>query len=195
MASQQLPSLTRGFRSRRSLGALVIGSMAGALIAVTTIPDGDGGEEQVEDTIVAAPETTTEPVVEEVVLETTVPEPEPFDHGDCPPDARACVDLDGERAWLQEKGEVTYDAVPIGQGGPGYETPRDTFHVSRKVEFDVSLAFDNAPMPFSVYFTNQGHAFHEGDPEGDSHGCVRLPEGVAEHFYNELEVYDKIVIY
>ena len=46
-----------------------------------------------------------------------------------------------------------------------------------------------------MYFTNQGHAFHEGDPEGDSHGCVRLPEGVAEHFYNELEVYDTIVIF
>ena len=155
MASQQLPSLTRGLRTRRFLSALVVGSMAGVLIAATTIPDGDGGEEPVEDIIVAAPESTTkaaaQPAREEVVIETTIPEPETFDPGECPPEARVCVDLDGERAWLQEKGEVTYDPVPIGQGGPGYETPRDTFHVSRKVEFDVSLAFDNSPCLFGVF--------------------------------------------
>lgn len=138
MASQQLPSLTRGLRTRRSLSALVVGSMAGVLIAATTIPDGDGGEEPVEDIIVAAPESTpeviTEPARDEVVVATTVPELETFDPGECPPEARACVDLDGERAWLQENGEVTYDPVPIGQGGPGSETPRDTFHVSCKGE-------------------------------------------------------------
>jgi hypothetical protein len=124
------------------------------------------------------------------------PEPEPpFDFGECPPTARACVDLDGERAWLQQDGEVTYDAVPIGQGGPGYETPQGTFHVTRKVEYDVSYAFDMAPMPFSVYFTNVGHAFHEGDPEGESHGCVRLGPGHAEHYFGELQIGDAVHIY
>lgn len=121
--------------------------------------------------------------------------PEPFDYGECPPVARACVDLAGERAWLQENGEVTYGAVPIGQGGPGYETPRASFHVSRKVIDDVSYVFDMAPMPYAVYFTDVGHAFHEGDPEGDSHGCVRLAPGDAEVYFNTLQVGDLIHIY
>lgn len=104
------------------------------------------------------PEPTPEPVPEVI-------EPAPFDYGECPPAARACVDLDGERAWLQENGEVTYGAVPIGQGGPGYETPQSEFHVTRKVKDEVSYIYDMEPMPYAVYFTNSGHAFHEGGPE------------------------------
>ena len=136
----------------------------------------------------AAPEPSPEPVPEII-------EPEPFDYGECPPAARACVDLDGERAWLQENGEVTYGAVPIGQGGPGYETPRSEFHVTRKVKDEVSYIYDMEPMPYAVYFTNSGHAFHEGDPNGDSHGCVRLPPGDAEVFFDSLDVYDLVHIY
>lgn len=138
----------------------------------------------------------TPPEVPAAAAEVTeVIESEPFDYGDCPPAARACVDLDGERAWLQRDGEVTYGAVPIGQGGPGYDTPRASFHVSRKVVDDVSYVFDMAPMPYAVYFTDVGHAFHEGDPEGESHGCVRLAPGDAEIYFNELQVGDLIHIY
>lgn len=156
----------------------------GVMAAVTLMP-----AEEKAPTELAAPS----PVQEEVVVEEVVAEP--FDYGECPPAARACVDLAGERAWLQENGEVTYGAVPIGQGGPGYETPRSSFHVSRKVVHDVSYAFDMAPMPYAVYFTSVGHAFHEGDPEGDSHGCVRLAPGDAEVYFNQLQVGDLIHIY
>lgn len=172
-----------------TVGAVAATVAAGAVAAATLLP----GEESAAP---AAPAEPVEPVVQsEVPVVEEVVEPEPFDYGECPPAARACVDLDGERAWLQRDGEVTHDAVPIGQGGPGYETPRDSFHVTRKVEYDVSYIFDMAPMPYSVYFTNSGHAFHEGDPDGDSHGCVRLPPGDAEVYFNELQVGDLIHIY
>lgn len=168
-----------------TVGAAAATVVAGTVAAATMLPGDDpvpGPEEPVPMGAVGEP-------VEEPV------EPEPFDYGDCPPAARACVDLDGERAWLQENGEVTYGAVPIGQGGPGYATPRASFHVSRKVDYDVSYVFDMAPMPYAVYFTAVGHAFHEGDPEGDSHGCVRLAPGDAEIYFNELQVGDLIHIY
>lgn len=159
---------------------------------------GHGEEHLVEPAVDEAPVIEDAAAAPEPAPEVRAPEavvPEPFDYGECPPVARACVDLDGERAWLQEDGEVTYGAVDIGQGGPGYETPRSEFHVTRKVEYDVSYAFDMAPMPYSVYFTNVGHAFHEGDPNGDSHGCVRLAPGDAEVFYDALQVYDLVHIY
>lgn len=124
------------------------------------------------------------------------PEPEPpFDYGTCPPAARACVDLDGQRAWLQWEGELSYGAVPIGQGGPGYATPRGTFHVTRKVIDEVSWQFNNSPMPYAVYFTNNGHAFHEGDPAGDSHGCVRLNHEDAVTYFDQLQIGDMVHIY
>lgn len=165
--------------------------MAGVLIAATTIPDGDGGEEPVEDIIVAAPESTTkaaaQPAREEVVIETTIPEPETFDPGECPPEARVCVDLDGERAWLQEKVRspmILCRLVRVARDMKPHVIP-SMFPARSNLMSPLPLTI---PHAFSVYFTNQGHAFHEGDPEGDSHGCVRLPEGVAEHFYNELVV-------
>ena len=189
-----------------TMGTITVGAVAGVIFAATVVADDQPVAQPdvtvVDSTATAAAEVVpvadepTEPVIPEP--ESTAPEiiePEPFDYGECPPQARACVDLDGGRSWLQDNGQVTYGAVPIGQGGPGYETPRAGFHVSRKVIDDVSYVFDMAPMPFAVYFTNVGHAFHEGDPAGDSHGCVRLAPGDAEVYFHTLQAGDLIHIY
>jgi lipoprotein-anchoring transpeptidase ErfK/SrfK len=44
--------------------------------------------------------------------------------------------------------------------------------------------FDPAKMPYCMHF-NGGYAMHEGyvPPFAASHGCIRLPKGMAEHFY------------
>lgn len=198
MLSTRLGTLT--------MGTITLGAVAGVIFAATVVADDQPVAQPdatvVDSTAAAAAEVVpvadepAEPVITEP--EITAPEiiePEPFDYGECPPQARACVDLDGGRSWLQDNGQVTYGAVPIGQGGPGYETPRAGFHVSRKVIDDVSYVFDMAPMPFAVYFTNVGHAFHEGDPAGDSHGCVRLAPGDAEVYFHTLQAGDLIHIY
>ena len=198
MLSTRLGTLT--------MGTITLGAVAGVVFAATVVAD-DQPVAQPDATAVTSTTTATAEVLtvadEPVEPEITEPEikapeiiePEPFDYGECPPQARACVDLDGGRSWLQDNGQVTYGAVPIGQGGPGYETPRAGFHVSRKVIDDVSYIFDLAPMPFAVYFTSVGHAFHEGDPAGDSHGCVRLAPGDAEVYFHTLQVGDLIHIY
>src|SRR5699024_3574052 len=72
---------------------------------------------------------------------------------------------------------------------------RGTFHVNRKVKDEISYEFNNAPMPYAIYFTNYGHAFHMGDPAYDSAGCVRLPEQAALRYWNNLQIGDKVVIY
>lgn len=196
MLSTRLGTLT--------MGTITLGAVAGVVFAATEVAD-DQPVAQPDATAVTSTTATTattaevltvadEPVEPEIT-EPEILEPEPFDYGECPPQARACVDLDGGRSWLQDNGQVTYGAVPIGQGGPGYETPRAGFHVSRKVIDDVSYVFDLAPMPFAVYFTSVGHAFHEGDPAGDSHGCVRLAPGDAEVYFHTLQVGDLIHIY
>jgi lipoprotein-anchoring transpeptidase ErfK/SrfK len=45
--------------------------------------------------------------------------------------------------------------------------------------------FDGARMPYCMHF-NGGYAMHEGyvPPYAASHGCIRLPKGMAEHFFN-----------
>lgn len=118
-----------------------------------------------------------------------------FDAGNCPAWAKACVDLDGERAWLQENGRVIFGPVPMSSGAPGWETPRGSFHVVRKVKDEISWVFNNAPMPYSTYFTHDGVAFHAGDPDVWSHGCIHLRYDDAVLFYSQLNMGDSVVVY
>lgn len=115
----------------------------------------------------------------------------------CPVSARACVDLDGRRAWLQDGGKTSYGPVYISSGAPGPDTatPRGSFHVVRKVRDEISHEFNDAPMPYSVYFTNSGHAFHQGDPNVDSAGCIHLSGADAVTFFDSLQVGDEVFIY
>ncbi len=45
--------------------------------------------------------------------------------------------------------------------------------------------FDGARMPYCMHF-NGGYAMHEGyvPRYAASHGCIRLPKGMAEHFFD-----------
>ena len=47
------------------------------------------------------------------------------------------------------------------------------------------MHFDGARMPYCMHF-NGGCAMHEGyvPPYAASHGCIRLPKGMAEHFFD-----------
>lgn len=112
----------------------------------------------------------------------------------CPPTARACIDVDGKMAWMVEDGRVTYGPVPITTGKPGYETARGTHNVLRHVRHDHSIPFDS-PMPYSTYFTVSGMAFHEGRLDEPSHGCVHLGQQAAAHFFEHLKVGDEIVAF
>lgn len=124
------------------------------------------------------------------------PAPAPqIDRGSCPPQARACLDKAGNRAWLQHGGEITYGPVPVSHGAPGWDTPSGTFYVTRKVKDEISYEFNNAPMPYSVYFTHNGIAFHAGRIDWLSHGCVHLLYEDSAAFFNDLKVGEMVYVY
>jgi lipoprotein-anchoring transpeptidase ErfK/SrfK len=75
--------------------------------------------------------------------------------------------------------------VPITSGKPGYRTPVGTFRVLSKERLHLSRAFDNAPMPYSVFFI-PGIAFHQGSLAVTSHGCIHLSKAAAIHFFGSL---------
>lgn len=113
----------------------------------------------------------------------------------CPASARACVDHANNVTWLQDGGRVVYGPVTMGPGAPATPTPRGTFTVNRKVKDEISWEFNNAPMPYAIYFTNRGHAFHQGNPSLNSAGCVRLHEQDAIAYWNHLHIGDQVVIF
>ncbi|MFL6119001.1 L,D-transpeptidase [Actinophytocola sp.] len=111
----------------------------------------------------------------------------------CSARADACVDLSANTTWLMHNGVVTYGGVPITSGKPGHETPTGTFHVTYKDIDHYSRAY-NGPMPYSVFFTNTGVAFHQGSLGVQSHGCVHLSHDAAVTYYNTLHPGDVVEV-
>ena len=106
----------------------------------------------------------------------------------CGSSAAACISLSSQRAWLMSGGQVTYGPTPITSGKPGWRTPAGIFRVQWKDKNHHSRQFNNAPMPYSVFFTNSGVAFHQGSLRVPSHGCVHLSRDAAINFFNTLAV-------
>ncbi len=68
---------------------------------------------------------------------------------------------------------------PVSTGKPGYDTPSGTFRPFRMDINHVSKEYDDAPMPYSIFFTASGIAVHGTNQQrhlgrAASHGCVRL---------------------
>lgn len=113
----------------------------------------------------------------------------------CAPSARVCVDRENHKSWLQENGHVSYGPVTVSTGKAGEETPAGTFHVTRKVKDEISHEFHDAPMPNSVYFTDNGHAFHADDPAVASNGCVHLTYQDSQVYFDTLQIGDEVNIF
>lgn len=79
---------------------------------------------------------------------------------------------------VTEDGEQIH-VWPVSTGMAGYDTPNGEWKPFRMEKDHFSREWDDAPMPNSIFFTQEGHAIHGtfdaknlGKPA--SHGCVRL---------------------
>jgi hypothetical protein len=88
------------------------------------------------------------------------------------------VDKSAQVMTVTVDGSQLY-AWPVSTGAPGYDTPSGEFKPFRMEAEHYSQEWDDAPMPHSIFFTQEGHAIHGsghvknlGRPA--SHGCVRL---------------------
>jgi lipoprotein-anchoring transpeptidase ErfK/SrfK len=68
---------------------------------------------------------------------------------------------------------------PVSTGKRGYDTPSGRFSPFRMEIDHYSKEWDDAPMPYSIFFTKNGTAVHGTYEQRHlgravSHGCVRL---------------------
>lgn len=88
------------------------------------------------------------------------------------------VTLDGDTKYVW----------PVSTGAKGYDTPSGNFRPFRLEKEHFSKEWDDAPMPFSIFFTARGHAVHgsyhvKSLGRRASHGCVRLhPDNASRLF-------------
>jgi lipoprotein-anchoring transpeptidase ErfK/SrfK len=122
------------------------------------------------------------------------------------------VHLGQQKAYFY-KGKILVGESTVSTGKPGFGTPPGHYHVVSKDKDHVSSEFgdyvddegnvvkanidvrkdakprgthfDGARMPYCMHF-NGGYAMHQGyvPPYAASHGCIRVPKGMAEHFFD-----------
>ncbi len=87
------------------------------------------------------------------------------------------VDLSRQRMDVSVGGRHSYSWA-VSTARRGYRTPTGTYHPIRLERMWYSTKYDNAPMPWSIFFRG-GYAIHGtndirhlGKPV--SHGCIRL---------------------
>jgi L,D-transpeptidase catalytic domain len=118
----------------------------------------------------------------------------------CTITAKACVDLESRHAWLLKNGKVFRGPVAIASGGRGQQTPiGHSLRVYRKDKDHKTAEFKlrngrPAPMPYAVFFADGGIAFHGGDPNKASAGCIHLALSDAKAFYNYLQIGDQVQV-
>lgn len=93
-------------------------------------------------------------------------------------DVQIVVDKGAQRMAVSVDGVPRF-AWPVSTGVAAHDTPSGAYRPFRMERTHFSKEWDDAPMPFALFFTGQGHAIHGtnhlrnlGRPA--SHGCVRL---------------------
>lgn len=100
---------------------------------------------------------------------------------------RVTIDLSDQQMTVAVGGDVRH-RWPVSTGRSGYPTPTGTYHPIRMYRSYYSIKYDNAPMPWAIFFRG-GYAIH-GTTEvrslgrAASHGCVRLHPDNARVLYN-----------
>src|SRR3954470_13442858 len=141
------------------------------------------------------------------------PPPMGYWNGDgVPGSPKIIVSISEQHAYFF-KGKNLVGESTVSTGKPGFGTPpgqytvlwKDADHVStvfgdyvddfgnvvksnidsRKDSRPPGSHYDGARMPFAMFFRG-GYAMHQGyvPPYAASHGCIRLPQSMAETFFN-----------
>jgi lipoprotein-anchoring transpeptidase ErfK/SrfK len=111
----------------------------------------------------------------------------------CTVTARACADIGARKAWLIDDGQVVRGPVRIMVGDDVDPTPVGTFRVQWKDKEYTSREYLRQ-MPYSVFFADGGIAFHEGDFNTPSGGCIKLSHADAVAWFNFLDVGDEVQV-
>ena len=105
------------------------------------------------------------------------------------PEARLVITINksSQKMSVRLDGDTVY-TWPVSTGAKGYDTPSGNYRPFRMEKEHFSKEWDDAPMPYSIFFTGRGHAVHgsyhiKSLGRRASHGCVRLhPDNAAKLF-------------
>jgi len=139
-----------------------------------------------------------------------------WDDAGVPGSPKIVVHIGEQKAYFY-KGKHLVGETTVSTGKPGFSTPPGRYQVLSKSPDHVSTIFgdyvddygnvvrsnidarkdrrppgthfDGAQMPYAMFFRG-GYAMHQGyvPPFAASHGCIRLPRGMARPFFENAPV-------
>jgi lipoprotein-anchoring transpeptidase ErfK/SrfK len=142
--------------------------------------------------------------------------------GSVPGSPKIVVRVSEQRAWFYKGGRLVGESV-VSTGKRGFDTPpghyrvieKDKDHVSsefgdyidargnvlksnidvRKDSMPPGARFDGAVMPYFLRF-NGGYGMHAGyvPKFRASHGCIRLPSRMAQHFFENAREGTPVIV-
>jgi lipoprotein-anchoring transpeptidase ErfK/SrfK len=98
------------------------------------------------------------------------------------------IDITTQEMTVSSVDGRTIYSFDVSTGRKGYSTPTGSFKPIRMHKMWYSAKYENAPMPYSIFF-HGGYAIHGTTDIANlgtvaSHGCVRLHPDNAELLYN-----------
>lgn len=98
------------------------------------------------------------------------------------------VDISTQEMIVADEDDDTIYTFDVSTGRKGHSTPTGTFRPLRMHEMWYSSKYENAPMPWSIFFLG-GYAIHGTTDlkhlgQVASHGCVRLDPKNAKLLYD-----------
>jgi lipoprotein-anchoring transpeptidase ErfK/SrfK len=121
----------------------------------------------------------------------TVDHSEPASAGNGGPKVMINVDLTMQQMNVRFADGTTV-TWPISSGRPGLDTPDGRYKPQWVDPDHISKQYQDAPMPYAIFFDLQGHAFHGSYQKtfgvAVSHGCVRLPVDDAKTLYDAVKI-------
>lgn len=141
---------------------------------------------------------------EELVVKSILPINGPIKYGEwhwntdkAPANGKIVMTVDLQARVISVfKGGHEIGAAAVLLGTDEHPTPLGTFPIKYKMRHNVSEKYDNAPMPYSMFLTDDGVALHGSDVQNGyaSHGCVGMPDDFAAKVFAIAKKGDKVII-
>jgi lipoprotein-anchoring transpeptidase ErfK/SrfK len=102
------------------------------------------------------------------------------------------------RFYAVDRDGVVWWSGGITSGADDFKTPSGIYSVKKKKRYHMSRAYPSDDgvnnMDYSIFFTNQGHALHQGNIDWMSHGCIHIDPKDIQTIYRWANRGTKIII-
>jgi lipoprotein-anchoring transpeptidase ErfK/SrfK len=102
------------------------------------------------------------------------------------------------RFYAVDRDGVVWWSGAITSGADDFKTPSGIYSVKYKKRYHMSSAYPSNDgvnnMDYSIFFTNQGHALHQGSTDWMSHGCIHIDPKEIQTIYRWAHSGTKIII-